>query len=836
MLAIILLMLITYTGLIPLTSAQMEEAKLKLDLEPRDCGRVYAEPSGENYTYRAGTMVQIYAEQAAGCRFAYWVSDLGGLNGSLNNPVTLTLFSDAYFKAVFVRVGEAKPGGEVVGGRTHAFLKVTANVSRFQEDVKLVPVGEEVAVTAPRDIYINDTARYVFVGWEGYDSREPILKVLVKEDTTVKALYTLYMRFMELWYHYSDFTVFYTPIVDLSPGERLKPVHLTIKPMNITLPVGSKIPREFLDRVEVGYQKEYLLVVRSTAPEIVPVMINGEYCSLGSSVERWIPEGLKADIIVLVEETERGWISEPRRTSFIMDGPRSIVIGYEEKPYSWALESPLKPIIYPLLEYVADSYKGTGMWPQLSQLVSQPMLVYSILLALPAGLGGIGYLGYRVLSRMETGGKTGSARRIIEERIRKASPEEIISAISSGTQPTSSMSREEMRLPENIPFPDWLYLEATENIEEYKPMKLEEVESIKEVEVGKKLEEVRKLDLMEVLSAGGEVEADELVEALMESLDGEVLERLRGAVLSGKLKITAVRNAVWSPVKVRAVFRELDKRGSIALVGADQYVRRKVAEWAGLIEQEVTGKPYILVENASERDADSAAAKIGDACLVILGETVRPDVARVYGYAARLLGRKIVKLGDGPLPAVKLESPSRRELAAYMVVKAAVSGLIGRIGMKDVIEVSRIAIRSRGYDTIDYYLELLSGKPVDLESFRKMESSKLFDEHERVALEEWRRAGDVNAAITHYSNLLAQMDRVDAETKLRIFKEKLLKLSGGLEDKEDFEDRVAKMLDSDLKSRVAEKMIKNIENIKNEEVRKRLAKYFETSRRRSREE
>ncbi|MCL7384630.1 MAG: hypothetical protein LZ174_10115, partial [Thaumarchaeota archaeon] len=102
----LLIILTACIGLLtPLASGQAGEVRLTLDLEPKDCGRVYAEPPGENYTYRPGTMVQIYAEQAEGCKFAYWVSDLAGLNGSLNNPVTVTLFSDAYFKAVFVRVG-----------------------------------------------------------------------------------------------------------------------------------------------------------------------------------------------------------------------------------------------------------------------------------------------------------------------------------------------------------------------------------------------------------------------------------------------------------------------------------------------------------------------------------------------------------------------------------------------------------------------------------------------------------------------------------------------------------------------------------------------------------
>jgi hypothetical protein len=842
----LLIILIAYMGLLtPLTSAQAGEVRLTLDLEPKDCGRVYAEPPGENYTYRPGTMVQIYAEQAEGCKFAYWVSDLAGLNGSLNNPVTVTLFSDAYFKAVFVRVGAPKPGGEITQPKTHAFLRVTANVSKFQEEVKLVPIGEEVTVSVPRDIYLNDTARYVFVGWDGYESREPYLRVLVREDTTVKALYTLYVRFMELWYHYSDFIVFYAPIVELSPGERLRPIHLTLKPMNITLPVGSSIPREFSDRVEVKYQKEYLLTIRSLAPETIPVMVNGEAIRLGSYVERWIQEGLKTDVRVLAEETERGWIMEPRQFSLIMNSPASITVGYEEKPYSWALDSPLKPVIYPMLEAVAKSYRGTGMWPQISQIVSQPMLVYAMVFGFPAGLAGIGYAGYKLISRIEVGGlKVSRARKVIEERIRKARPEEIISAISSGT-PSSGMGREEIRLPDNMPFPEWLHLEATESMEEYEPARLEEKAGLEviepeEVGIGERVEEeFRRIDIMEEISRGGGMRADELVEALVGRLDEEVLEKLREAVLSGRFKVTAVKNTVWSPAMVRRVSRVLDEKGAVAVEGADPYVRKKVAEWVGAIEQEVTGKPYMLVEDAYERDVDSVAARIGDACLVILGEAVKPDVTKAYSYAVRLLGRKLIKLGGGPLPAVRLENPSRSELAAYMVAKAALTGLIDRIGMNDVAEVSMIASRSRGYETVDHYLELLSEGPIDLDTFRKKESDKLFDGYEKIAVDVWRRTGSVSEAVAHLGNILAQIDPAKAETRLRIFKEKLLKTAGyteasfqqnpaGKDTVESVKGDVEPL--EAVKAKLAERYASIMRNVRDEEVRRRLVNQLETTK------
>jgi hypothetical protein len=615
--------------------------------------------------------------------------------------------------------------------------------------------------------------------------------------------------------------------------------------MNITLPVGSSIPREFSDRVEVKYQKEYLLTIRSLAPETIPVMVNGEMVSLGSYVEKWIQEGLKVDVRVLVDETERGWIREPKQLSLIMSSPVSIVVEYEEKPYSWALDSPLKPVLYPILETIARSYKGTGMWPQISQIVSQPMLVYAMVFGLPAGLAGIGYAGYKLISRIEVGGlKVSRARKVIEERIRKARPEEIISAISSGT-PSSGMGREEIRLPDNMPFPEWLHLEATESMEEYEPARLEEkagpeVIEPEEVGIGERVEEeFRRIDIMEEISRGGGMRADELVEALVGRLDEEVLEKLREAVLSGRFKVTAVENTVWSPAMVRRVSRVLDEKGAVAVEGADPYVRKKVAEWVGAIEREVTGKPYMLVEDAYERDVDSVAARIGDACLVILGEAVKPDVTKAYSYAVRLLGRKLIKLGGGPLPAVRLENPSRSELAAYMAAKAALTGLIDRIGMNDVAEVSMIASRSRGYETVDYYLELLSGGPIDLDTFRKKESDKLFDGYEKIALDVWRRTGSVSEAVAHLGNILAQIDPAKAETRLRLFKEKLLKTAGYTEASfqqnpagKDTVESVkgdAEPLEA-VKTKLAERYTSIMRNVRDEEVRRRLANQLEAIR------
>ena len=44
-------------GLLIPCQAQAEGIRLRLELEPSDCGTVYAEPPGENYTYAPGTMI-----------------------------------------------------------------------------------------------------------------------------------------------------------------------------------------------------------------------------------------------------------------------------------------------------------------------------------------------------------------------------------------------------------------------------------------------------------------------------------------------------------------------------------------------------------------------------------------------------------------------------------------------------------------------------------------------------------------------------------------------------------------------------------------------------------
>ncbi|MCL7384005.1 MAG: hypothetical protein LZ174_06945, partial [Thaumarchaeota archaeon] len=607
-------------------------------------------------------------------------------------------------------------------------------------------------------------------------------------------------------------------------------------------PVGSSIPREFSDRVEVKYQKEYLLTIRSLAPENIPVMVNGEAINLIGSIEKWMPEGSKVDVRVLVDETERGWIREPKQLSLIMNSPVSIVVEYEEKPYSWALDSPLKPLLYPILETVARSYKGTGMWPQVSQIISQPTTVYAIVFSIPAGFAGIGYLCYRVISRIGVGGlKIGRARKIIEERIRRASPEEIMSAIPSSTTPTPVLSREEIKLPEHFELPDWLRISKVEvEMGRYKPVSIEKTERVEVKEAVEELgeveeleEEVRSTDVLELISRGGEVRADELMEALMNRLDEEVLEKLRSAVLSGELKVTALRDTVWSPVKVRKIFKALDMDGMIALEGSDHYTRKRVAEWAGVIEHEVTGKPYIWMENAYEKDTDSIAARIGGSSLVILGEGVGLDVARAYASTAKLLDVKLIKLGVGPLRTIMIEDPSMDELAAYMVAKATLMGLIDRIGLGEVWEVSRIASMSRSYDTIDDYLKELSSGPMEIESFRKMESEKLFDEYEREAVAVWQETKNVGDALAHYSNILAQIDPANMNLKLDLFKEKLNKMAKGVEEargvrvKPRVEARETVKTDvSELKAKLAEKYTPILKNIKDEEVRRKLLRYL----------
>jgi hypothetical protein len=766
---IILMLLIGL--LIPYCSAQEgERVKLILDLEPRGCGEVYAEPPGENYTYAPGTMVQVYARPAEGCRFAYWASDLAGLNGSISNPVTLTLFSDTYLKAVFARIGAPRPGaGE---GAKHVFLRITANVTGFQEEVRLVPAGEEVTITVPREIFVNDSARYVFVGWDGLDSKEPTITIRVTEDTAVKALYTLYLKFMDLWYHYTDFTEFHAPVVELGPGARMRPTHLLLRPVNITLPAGSRIPRELADRVEVKYQKEYLLTVGSTISEPLVISLNGEPITLESTVQRWVPEGAAVTLTILWEP-ERAWVAGPTQRSLMMDGPKSILIEFEEKPHAWALDSPLKPLIYPILDSVAARLRGGPLWPQASRIISQPILVYAIFAAVPAAVGGIGYMGYRILSRITVG--AGRGRKVIEERIRRAEPEEIISAIPSGTATMATGMRREEELPESAPFPEWLHVEPQGGVEPIS-MATRPVEEPTWPAGEPEEAEGPKMDPLQLISAGGEVLAGDLVEAMAGRLDEEVFNALRDAVLSGRLTIECLDGEVWSPLWVRRVAVVLEREGAAAIIGADIFVRERVARWLGLVEKAATGGSYKLLENAYERDVEGAAARIGGASLVILGEMVGPETVMVYRYAAGLLRCRLVKLGEGPLPPARIQYPSVEELAAYMAVKAAAMDLIDRVGLDEVMEVADIASMSRSYTTIDDYLKMLATGPISLGEFKRLESSRLFDRFEQEAVAVWRRTGRINDAIIHYSNILVQMDPANAEVKLRIFREKLVKI------------------------------------------------------------
>ena len=768
-----LLIILIFTMLSPFIYAE-ERAELKLDWEPPDCGRVYAEPSGENYTYAPGTMIQVYAEAYEGCRFVNWVTELAGLNGSITNPITFTIFSDTYFKAVFVRIG-ATPSQPLEKPKTHAFLRITANTTRFSEEVRLVPIGEEVMVSVPRELYINDSARYVFVGWEGYNSTEPTLKVLITGDTTIKALYTLYLRFLELWYHYSDFTIFQAPVIDLEPGSRLRPLSLTLKPLNISLPLGTKIPKEFTDRVEVKYVKEYLLTVRSLSPEKIPVNINGEVEYLGSSLNIWLPEGSKTIINILVDETEKGWIISEKKIILVMDSPKSVLVEYEEKPYSWATESPLKPLIYPILEYIARQFKNTSLWPQVSQITSQPTIVYSIVAIIPAILGIIGYIGYRTLSRIEFG-KTWRGRKIIEERIRKAQPHELITA----TPARSSYTAEDVKIPEDLKPPEWL--KKMLNIEEEvvnKPARLEPAKTLTIIEESGD-EKILDLDPLEEISKLEKIRAEELVEILMSRLDQEVLEALKDAVSSGRLEVLTYTD-VWSPVKVRKVMEALESRDAIALTGGDIYIRRKISEWAKTIYGIVYRRGALTIDDGYVGSIEEASARIGRNGLIVLGENIGLEETKIYAYAGKLLGAKILKLGEGyGLPIVRISYPSERELKAYMVVKAIFSGVLEKLDYREIEEVSRIALKTRGYETIDNYINMLSKpQPVDLNSFIARENNSMFDEFEREALRVWLSSGSIQQALIHYTNILSQFNPSQLKFKTRIFKEKLLKLSGG---------------------------------------------------------
>jgi hypothetical protein len=163
-----------------------------------------------------------------------------------------------------------------------------------------------------------------------------------------------------------------------------------------------------------------------------------------------------------------------------------------------------------------------------------------------------------------------------------------------------------------------------------------------------------------------------------------------------------------------------------------------------------------------------------------------------------------------------------------------------RISLKDALEVAGIASMSRSYMTIDDYLGELSSGPVDLEKFKKEESERLFDKFERPAIAVWRRTGNVDEAIIHYGNILAQLDPANMDVKLRIFREKLMKIVGRprkpprQQNPRPVDDVDSKPAGS--KDRLAERYEAIIRNLRDEELRRKLMKRLETLRGERREE
>lgn len=755
---ITLLSLLLFTALIlsGIQTALCEDVKVVVDWEPRECGEVLVEPPGLNYTI--GTQVAFRAVPKEFCRFSMWITDLGGLNGTITNPMYVTLFSNAYVKAVFIKIGESGKTNETTISPEYVFVKITANISNFESSVKIARIGDEVWISAPREVALNDSARYVFVGWGGdinLNTSEPMARIIVTKNTHAIALYKLYMRYLEIWYPAEEFTYFYAPIIDVANGERLTPKALRVGFANITLPLNTPIPREFLARIEPVYVKQYKLSVRCIGCGELGVIINGERLNIDYYVERWFDENSTVSLRIVSEETLEGWVTGERSIEFKMDSPKNHVIECEPKPHSWAIGSPF----YPILDILVKQFKNTNIYPLIYNIVSSPNTAYASIAGFFGAVAGIvfgAYLGFRKLSSRLS---LGRGRESFAKLIKKGGIEKAIDVFETGQRVPERVLKIEDTVFPSIGMPRILQAPAN-------PARIEP--TIKPKIAEPKTVETEKIDVESLIESGGELKPMFIVEAV--SRNPSIYLRLLDALESGRISI-----GVGYPVReVDEILEGLEK-GAVALAGGDMYLRLWISDHLSLSRVFKTAR----LEDAMYRSIEEAGEAISKlrANLIILGDGVDEESTKNIVYVSRLMDIKVLKLSPTPIQYIRnviVDQLSVYRIFGYIVYKMCTTGV--RLNIEEALKLVKIAMATRGYITVDKYFEKKVKGDVDLDGFEQEEINIAFDRNELEALEIWRSGGTPREAIRHYVNLVNQLDPSRADLKIQLFGEKVEKL------------------------------------------------------------
>lgn len=747
----ILIPLLLLSALAPQLQAQ-GQVSVTVDWEPRDCGEVVLDPPGGNYS--PGSQVVLTAKPAEACRFSRWVTGLPGLNNTVTNPLYVTLFSDAYFKALFVRLkpAEARAAPGDTPPRDVAFIKVSANISNFREEVKMARIGEAVWISAPREVPLNESARYVFVGWGGdlpAQTTEPTARVTVTGNIHAVALYKLYMRFLDIWYPAEEFTHYYAPTIEVERGVRMSPRGLRLYFANMTLPLGTPIPRELIPMVEPIYVREYRLSVRCPGCGDLYLLLNNRPVIASGHVAEWFEENSTVVLRVLDEETPAAWVLTRNHVVF-MDGPTDLSVACEPKPHAWAYGSP----IHPLLELLVEQARGTGLYPFVSGVAASPTAAYALIASI-VGSAAAAAFGLATLARKVSGVRLGaepSLEKIVREGLKQ--PEKILGMIPKIEGAGEAGLRAE-EAPEEAPFPEIR-------------LPVREAGPNPAAEVGEAAGEPRALEperprigareFLRMLESG-RVDAEALVEAVAENpwLFKKVADR-RGLEVEGE----------YRPSEARELLGKLGRR-AVALYGGDKHTREYIA---GSV-----GPEYVRLENFVARTVDEALKAVRRLRAgLIIDETVDETTTRNTLYAARLLGLPAIKLSTDPLrglDCVEVRSPDVFRLFGYIAYRMVAAGRY--MGLEEAVELAKVARAARGYATVDRFFD--EAWKTDLRSFEQSEMSLAFSQEELEALTIWRGEGSLKKALEHYGAVVSQLDPVRHLHKLKMFREKVEKLS-----------------------------------------------------------
>lgn len=730
--------------------------QVEVDWEPKDCGEVVLEPPGGSYSI--GTQIVVTARAVESCRFSRWITNLPGLNNTITNPLYVTVFSNAYFKAIFIKIQVGREETTVSTTETYreyVFVKISANISSFKEEVKMAKIGESVWISAPREINLNDTARYVFVGWGGdisINSTEPMARITVTGDTHVIALYKMYMRFLELWYPVEEFTYFHAPVIDVGQGVRLSPKALKVSFANITIPLNTPIPREFISTIEPIYVKEYSLSIRCLRCGELNILLNGKLFRPSEYMDGWFEEGSTVTLKILDEETPKAWVLSPREYKIIMDNPKDLVIECEEKPHAWSHGSPL----YTILQQIVSYFKNTSMYPFIANIVSSPPTAYAFIASMFGGLAGIAY-GLTILFKKASMLKSSlgeSVEKLIARRVEQ--PEKILDIIPRIKRVEREFkiidsSFPEINLPIENPNP------GLQEFEEVKP-KIE-AEKKTPVETPVKIDVKKALEMIEK----GVIDANTLISIIEEKPSTARRILKKKLKVSGEPKIDGVDE----------VLEKLHESGAVVLYGGDKYIREYVVQKLGI--------DYVRLD-VSVRSIDEAWKTVqkikvkGGA--IVMGEEVDDESFKNILYVARLMDLPIIKLSVEEVEGmenVHIKTPSIFKLFGYIVYKILATGI--EMDLKDAVELAKIARGARGYITIDRYFQKVLEEKTDIKSFEAEENKLSFTEEELEALKIWMKSGKPEEAIEHYRNIVSQLDPLRYIEKIKSFRERVESLS-----------------------------------------------------------